>query len=114
MTIGEANKRPAREAGQTSMEKGRASMAMKILTRITFGVTAMTLLAINVPAGAINPSDVVVVQVGDGSTALTANTAPVSASPTGSSGPATVLTIPAGETLRTAKFPFPAALESIT
>jgi len=52
-------------------------MAMKILTRITFGITAMTLLAINVHAAGITPGDVVVVQVGNGSGVLSGNTAPV-------------------------------------
>jgi len=52
-------------------------MAMRILTRITFGITAMTLLAINVHAAGINPSDVVVVRIGDGGATITGNTAPV-------------------------------------
>ncbi len=50
---------------------------MRSLTKITCGIAAMTLLAINVHAAGINPSDVVVVRIGDGGAALSGNTAPV-------------------------------------
>ena len=50
---------------------------MRSLTKITCGIAAVTLLAINVHAAGINPSDVVVVRIGDGGAAIAATTAPV-------------------------------------
>ena len=50
---------------------------MRTYTKITCGIAAMTLLAASSYAAGINPSDVVVVRVGDGGAALSGNTAPV-------------------------------------
>lgn len=50
---------------------------MRTLVKLVCGLATVTLLAINTHAAGITQGDVVVVRIGDGSTALSANTAPV-------------------------------------